>query len=373
MADYFVIIDGMTDAPSEDSAQAFPASMPFLRELARGNPTGYFNTCPPGFSPDSLCCIGTLLGIPRQKLPLGRAWLEAQAAGVSLDEGMAACRCNMIEVSREGRILFSSGGALTGEQLGQAAKKARKWLGSERFLPLGGYKNLLFFPLEQGLPRLAAPHENQGNFWRDCLPQGSPAARELRRIVEGSRDILREFQRDSAEYLLWPWGASLPQRLPRFSRLHGLDAGFAAGCVCETQLVKGMASGMGMLAPSIPGATADTDTSLPAKLHMALSLAERCGLVVIHINGADEAAHRKNPQEKAAFLQRVDSVLLRGLWERRSSGDRLLITSDHGTSPVSGRHERFRQPFVLAGAHSTDFGTLEAAQAVPLVLGKGIG
>lgn len=372
MADYFVIIDGMPDAPCLDRERLFPAGMPFLRELACSSSTGFFTTCPPGFSPDSLCCIGTLLGVPPKELPLGRAWLEAQAAGVPLDELKAACRCNIIEVSRQGRILFSGGGALTDAQMERAAQKAERWLGAQRFLPLGGYKNLLFFPLEWGLPQLAAPHERQGDFWRDCLPQGAPAARELTRIIEESRGILGEFQRASREYLLWPWGASLPQRMPEFSRLHSLDSGFSAGCVCETQLVKGMAAGMGMLTPSIPGATADTDTDLCAKLHMALRLAQRCELIILHINGADEAAHRKNPQEKAAFLQCVDSILLRGLWERLSPGDRLLVTSDHGTNPVSGRHEAFHQPFVLAGAgaHSAHLGVLEAAQAVPLLLGR---
>ena len=82
------------------------------------------------------------------------------------------------------------------------------------------------------------------------------------------------------------------------------------------------------------------DTDLDAKTEAALRAAERYPFVLLHINGADEAAHRHDSAEKETFLRRVD--------DRVASEHEIMVASDHGADPESGAHLGGPQPFFPA-------------------------
>ncbi len=86
-------------------------------------------------------------------------------------------------------------------------------------------------------------------------------------------------------------------------------------------------------------------TDLDAKTEAALRAAERCPFVLLHINGADEAAHRHDSAEKETFLRRVDDRVLSRLL---ASEHEIMVASDHGADPKSGvhwaAHSLFYQP-----------------------------
>ena len=83
-------------------------------------------------------------------------------------------------------------------------------------------------------------------------------------------------------------------------------------------------------------------TDLDAKTEAALRAAERCPFVLLHINGADEAAHRHDSAEKETFLRRVDDRVLSRLL---ASEHEIMVASDHGADPESGAHLGGPQPF----------------------------
>ena len=83
-------------------------------------------------------------------------------------------------------------------------------------------------------------------------------------------------------------------------------------------------------------------TDLDAKTEAALRAAERCPFVLLHINGADEAAHRHDSAEKETFLRRVDDRVLSRLL---ASEHEIMMASDHGADPESGVHLGGPQPF----------------------------
>ena len=76
-------------------------------------------------------------------------------------------------------------------------------------------------------------------------------------------------------------------------------------------------------------------TDLDAKTEAARRAAERCPFVLLHINGADEAAHRHDSAEKETFLRRVDDRVLSRLL---ASEHEIMVASDHGADPESGAH-----------------------------------
>ena len=83
-------------------------------------------------------------------------------------------------------------------------------------------------------------------------------------------------------------------------------------------------------------------TDLDAKTEAALRAAERCPFVLLHINGADEAAHRHDSAEKETFLRRVDDRVLSRLL---ASEHEIMVASDHGADSESGAHLGSPQPF----------------------------
>lgn len=112
--------------------------------------------------------------------------------------------------------------------------------------------------------------------------------------------------------------------------------------ICGKELVKGIARLLHMELFPVKGATGDVDTDLDAKTEAALRAAERCPFVLLHINGADEAAHRHDSAEKETFLRRVDDRVLSRLL---ASEHEIVVASDHGADPESGVHLGGPQPF----------------------------
>lgn len=86
------------------------------------------------------------------------------------------------------------------------------------------------------------------------------------------------------------WGQSVPIALPPFPQ--------KSAVICGKELVKGIAR-------------------------------------LLHINGADEAAHRHDSAEKETFLRRVDDRVLSRLL---ASEHEIMVASDHGADPESGVH-----------------------------------
>jgi 2,3-bisphosphoglycerate-independent phosphoglycerate mutase len=100
------------------------------------------------------------------------------------------------------------------------------------------------------------------------------------------------------------------------------------------------------------GTTGDVDTDLAAKRDAVLhALAEGRLRTVVHVGGADEAAHRLDPDGKITFLERVDRELLAPLSDVvAAAGATLRVCPDHGCDPLTGRHSADPVPHVTWSA-----------------------
>ena len=317
MADIVCIIDGMTDEEFQlkDYSQ--------LASLTEAGISGYLATTPPGFGAGTLPCVLTLLGLEEERIPRkGRGWLEALGLGIPVKAGDLVLRGTWTALDESGR--------LRGMAKGPEPEELPRTAGL-RYYSAGPDKAVLVLEGQgKALHRLVTcpPHENWGQPI-DSLPV---------RVCPLLEEFLAACRRPGLALL--PWGESAAAELPR------PNLPLRAAAVTATPVVKGIARQLGMMVIRPPGATGDVDTDLAGKTAAALSLCRDYPLVLLHIDGADEAAHRLLPEEKRRFLRRVDREVLKTLAGGR---DRLLITADHGTSPYTGRHLREPQPFVLWG------------------------
>ena len=196
-----------------------------------------------------------------------------------------------------------------------------------RYVSLGGYKSLLIFP---GLGAAARdlstypPYALAGRLAEDLCPRGCP---ELETVFQALC---------LPQCCCIPWGQSRPIALPPFPE---------KGCVISgTSVVRGIGKLLGMDVWTVPGATGDTDTDLSAKCLAALDAAGKYPFVLLHINGADEASHRKDAREKHAFLAKVDIEIIRPLAAKLPY---FVVTGDHAADPRTGNHAGTPQPVFI--------------------------
>ncbi len=328
-----VVIDGMEDhADNGLLGGSFLArtGCQNIESIARRGLYGLVNNTPTGRETDSMVCILTMLGVPPHHIPRGRAYLEALSIGAKPGGEDLVLRCNLAAIDEENRLISSCGAGLTDAQMRQAVRIISKETGLE-LLHLNTYKNLLI--IQEGKQyfdtfKTYPPHQNIGRLLKDIMPAAdSPVGAALQKLVFASQKIL-------GSYVILPWGEAVREELPSFFTLHGIEGAMVA----KTEIVRGIGVAMGLICPLLDRATGDVDTDLCEKATMAMELVKRYDFVMLHINGADESAHRGNFTEKAAFLKRIDDEVIGPLLDGLSADTALIVTSDHATDCESGAH-----------------------------------
>lgn len=307
MGRIFCIIDGMTD--SQFQVNDYP-------NLSKMRLTQYADTSQ-GHEAESLRCILWLLGVREIPEKL-RGYAEALGAGIPVGEDDLILRGSWFALDGDGRCTIPVPGPA---ELAVPSAECQYYL-------MDSYKSLLVLP---GMADLVGDVVT--------YPPCNGAGRKAEEMCPcGSGVLQRIFVENMGEgRCLIPWGQSVPVKLPPFPE--------KAATVCGTTIVRGIARLLGMELIAVEGATGDVDTDLEAKLSAALSAAEQYPFVMLHINGADEAAHRKDRTEKKAFLQKVDKTVVAELLNSRHE---VMVVSDHGTDPETGLHAAGRQPVFIS-------------------------
>jgi 2,3-bisphosphoglycerate-independent phosphoglycerate mutase len=119
-------------------------------------------------------------------------------------------------------------------------------------------------------------------------------------------------------------------------------------CISGDRTILGIASWLGAETVEEEGMTANLDTDLRAKFDAALKALRKRDLVVLHLKGADIAAHDRRPDLKATFLERADRELAR-LIKKFPDPLRIAVGADHATLSESGQHAADPVPVLLWG------------------------
>ena len=313
MKSVLLIVDGLADRPQAVLGGRTPlaaANTPNLDRLAATGGVGRFQPTPAGVSPGSEVGIPACLAAAVENWP-GRGWLEAAGRGIEVGTGQVAVRASLVSVSgpvdagdsRITGIAMADGADL---EPARAPLERRGW----RLFPDAAGRHLLVLPGSDAPATAGALHDRVGR--RITLPT----------------DPWREVQeRLGGTLALWPWGA-------------GGAGTVAGGAWCQAlvggvDLARGIGIALGVPTPMVPGATGDVDTDLAAKAAVTLRELQDHERVALHVEGADMAAHRRDPVAKTRFLERLDRELLGPLL---AAGVDMLVTCDHGTCSGTGRH-----------------------------------
>lgn len=301
MSRIFCVIDGMTDPKFDPGTYRHLSEMQLLRE----------EDTSPNTEAETLNCVLYLLGVRNIPAHL-RGYVEALGAGISVKQSDLILRGSWFALDKDGCCTVPCAAPPVIPRTGCL------------YHPLGEYKCLLIFPdMAQDVDSILtfSPYACAGQKAENLCPKGNDLL----------RDTFREFLSD--DKCLIPWGQSIAAQLPPFPQ--------RAAVISGKSTVKGIARLLGMDLIEVPGATGDVDTDLSAKTDAALSAAEQYPFVLLHINGADEAAHRRDTAQKHAFLSQTDTLVLSKLL---ASPHEILVASDHGADPETGLHIGGSQP-----------------------------
>lgn len=332
MKSVLVILDGVSEEKTDVLHGMTPleyACAPTIDSIVKKGIHKKTSYCVEGREPDSLSCILSVLGVDSSIIPRNRAYLEALASGINVSDDEVVLRCNLISMD-ENRLESFNGRGLIPEEVEDISNKVTVPDGL-KFHHLTDYRSLMVAKRSKEILMLEnmAPHENIGINISKLL------------IGAGKIDILNKFIEANSfsirgrQYMFYPWGAAEKSCLPSFFNLHGKTG----SCICGAEIMKGIAKAMGMNVPVLKNATGDVDTDLREKAEAVLNELKTYDVVVAHINGADEAAHRMNIQEKISFIEKTDRKFLRTIYENMENTS-LTIVSDHQTSSITGKHEK---------------------------------
>ena len=367
-----LVIDGLADRPVRALGGRTPleaASTPTLDRLAAEGCCGLADPVTPGFVPDT--AAGTLALFGQSPQAMSRGPVEALGAGVSLRVGDLALRGNFASLDDSGNVTDRRAGRIRGEHAEElaAALDRLRLPGS-----LADDLEVLVAPATEhrlaivlrgdglsaeitgsdpgdgappGPPLVPAP--NHANHPRAVWTAGALAVfeQEARRVLAGHKINKKRKRKGHAVA-----NALLTRGAGHLHRLVPLERGgekLDVVCVGGDRTVLGIASWLGARIVTQPGMTANLDTDIALKLKAAVRAMDKADLVVVHLKGADIAAHDQRPDLKVAFLEQVDRALA-DLVDRCKDRWRLAVAGDHATLSESGQHAADPLPVLLWGA-----------------------
>ena len=363
-----LVIDGLPDRPLRSLGARTPleaAQTPTLDRLALEGVCGLADPVAPGVVPDT--ASGNLALFAQSPRVMTRGPIEALGAGLKLKTGTIAIRGNFATLDDRGFVADRRAGRIRG-----GAKKLAKAI-DRLDLPASDRVKVRVRATTEHRIAITLRGEGltsaiEGSDPGDGAPSGRPLAprpldpnddsaehtarvlalfeQEARRVL--ARHPVNEERRKNGEL---PANAVLTRGVGRVHQLLPLEPGglpLSAACVSGDRTVVGIASALGASVIRRRGMTANVDTDLKLKFDCAAEALDEHDLVMIHVKGADIAAHDRRPDLKVAFLERVDREL-GALLEKLEQPIRIAVTADHATLSEAGAHGADPVPVLIWG------------------------
>ena len=332
MKTIMVILDGLSEEKIPSLGLMTPleyANTPTIDKMIKTGSRSKRTFYPRDRKPDSLNCILSILGVEERFIPENRAYLEAIAANINVEDDEAVLRCNLVSLKND-KLESFNGKGLSKSEMEEAANNV-KTPEHIKFFHISNYRNIVVVKKNKQFLCLKdiLPHENVGKSIETML-ENIRQINLLNEFVETNK-----FKIHNNDYMFYPWGVSEAAVLPAFLNLHNKSC----SCVCSAEIVRGIAKSMKIDLPNLKNATADVDTDLAEKASVVLSEIKTHDVVIAHINGTDEVSHRKDLPGKIKFIEKIDNEFLREIYEK-THYTKIIIVSDHQTSTITGKHEK---------------------------------
>jgi len=356
---YVIIVpDGAADEPIEQfgGKTVFEAAeIPNIDKISQTGKLGLVQTVPDKMSPGSDVAMMSLLGYDPKRYYSGRAPLEAVAMNIQLDPSDWVFRCNLVTIA-DNKMADHSAGHISSPEGAKIIEDLNKTLGSDtvKFYPGVSYRHLCVIKGIDFDVYTEPPHDIIGQSAEKNLPRGKNAE-ILNELMAKSRVLLEEhdinkIRKDLGENpvsSIWLWGQGKKAFMDSFQNRFGLKG----TSITAVDLVRGISKLIGFDLIKVEGATGFADTNYNGKAQAAIDALEKYDMVLIHIEGPDEAGHAGNPQLKKSAVERIDKYIVAPVYNalQKYNGWRMLVMPDHPTPCKGQAHTGGPVPFAMAG------------------------
>ncbi len=352
-----VVCDGLGDRQIKGKTPLQMARRPNMNALAAKGITGLMHTIAPGVTPGSDTAHLALLGYDPYSCYQGRGVYEALGAGLELEDGDVAFRCNFATVDdrmvvtdrRAGRI-SGVGPELAKELNGQKVDSTEVI-----FKATTEHRGVLVLRGE-GLSRNVSdvdPHEAGIAVLKSKPLDGTMESKRtsfiLNRFTTLSNEVLREhpINIEREKKGMPPANIVLARGAGAYSRLDTLQDkfGIKSACIAGGALYKGVARAVGMDVIDVKGATGTVDTDLMAKASAAKGALSDYDIVFVHVKATDNFSHDGNAKGKVKMIERIDKMV----GYLMKTGAYIILTGDHSTPCALKNHSADPLPIAIFG------------------------
>lgn len=385
----FVVLDGLADDPVPELGDRTPltaAATPNLDALARGGAQGLVTVVGEGIAPESDVAVMALLGFDPSVDHPGRGPVEAVGAGLELEEGDLAWRCNFATVGewpelvdrRVGRDVDADEAAALADivndeiELPGATFDFRATVGHRGVLvirpdagalrpvtntdPAYRRQGSIGVALERFDMRVGEAHPVEGEEDDEAARRAADLTNLLTRRAHEVLDGCEPNRRRREEgrlvanvILARDAGTRLPTQLrPLGDRF---DARF--GCFVEMPVEAGISRLVGM--EEIPAAQRDGSAAeqYRAWAEKAAEVVADFDVLYLHLKGPDIPAHDGDHDAKREIIEVIDEAFFGHLGPALEDAV-LLVTADHATSCVRAAHTDDPVPYLVHGPVEPD-------------------
>lgn len=365
-----VVCDGLSDRPVKEFDRKTPlqaAKKPAMDAIARHGISGIMDVIGPGIVPGSDTAHLALFGYDPYKTYTGRGPIEAAGAGLVMERGDVAFRCNFATVDksfnvvdrRAGRIKFGTdelAKAVSGMTIGDVTAILKEGTEHRAVLVLRGPG------LDHRVTDVDPHREGPILESRPLVPEAKKTADAVNEFVRRSGEVLDHHPtnlnrvRDglAPANAILPRGAGSTKGIERICEKTHMKCGAVVGVT----LVKGLCRLVGMEVPEVKGATGGLDTDYMAKAEAALNLLKTHDFVFVNVKAGDVASHDGDFRTKVRVVENIDMMM--GLILKEVHEDVVVaITCDHSTPVSLKEHSADPVPIAVSGGGSRVDGVRE--------------
>ena len=408
----FVAIDGMGDLPISTLGGKTPleaAKTRNLDALAAGGKTGLMYTVKKGVAPESDVAVISLLGYDPFKYSTGRGVIEVAGAGLKMNDGDLALRCNFATLGQGNTIIDRRvARTLSTAEATELSKDANEQIKLESYPATFEFKNTLGHRAALLIRSKAKPLSGKitnsdpayiivngiGTAKADvimelktCEPtENTEAAKvsaglvnefigkthklwenhpiNIKRAAEGKLKANLVLTRDA--------GDTVPKFFNIDKRYH---VNFAA--LADMHGERGIAQLVGMDSMLLPPPSGNLQRDCEIRVKALLDVLPKHDCFYIHLKGPDEPGHDGNCILKTQIISAIDKYFFGPLLKRLSLKDNLFcVTADHATPCALKVHSDTPVPLLISGSKlggekAAKFSERECAKGILGTLDRG--
>ena len=360
-------MDGLGDRPLKDLKNKTPlqaANTPNMDKMAEKGINGLMDSIKPGIIPGSDTAHISILGYNPYKVYTGRGPFEASGVGVSVLPGDIAFRCNF-STSDENNIIID-------RRAGRIREGAEDIIKSLNKMTIEGYEDIKIVFKESTGHRavLVLRGEGLSDKVSDADPKKEGKSPKKVVATDGSKeaektaDILNKLVKKSYEMIKdhpvnvkrienneHPANIIIPRGAGAVPDVESLNDKYnvKSMCIAETGLIQGIANFAGMDVIEVEGATGGVDTNLDNITNAIVENVTKSdhNFFLINIDGADEAGHDGNLQDKLNFIEKIDKTVVKKLLDLEDCY--IILTADHSTPISAMDHTADPVPMIIYG------------------------